>query len=38
MMNRRIHIILAVLLPVLPQMGLADEKRGNIQHDAEKAI
>jgi len=35
MMNRRVHITLAVLLLALPLMGLADAKKGEIQHDAE---
>ena len=34
-MNKRIQITLAVLLLALPLMGLADAKKGEIQHDAE---
>jgi len=35
MMNKRVQITLAVLLLALPLMGLADAKKGEIQHDAE---
>ncbi len=35
MMNIRLNITLAALLFALPQMGLADAKKGEIQHDAE---
>jgi hypothetical protein len=35
MMIKRVYIVLAVLLFALPQSGLADAKKGKIQHDAE---
>ena len=38
MMNIRLNITLATLLLALPQLGLADTDKGEIQHDAEYAI
>ena len=35
MTKLRLHIVLASLLLALPQVGLADAKKGEIQHDAE---
>ncbi len=38
MTNLHLNIALAFLLLALPQLGLADTKKGEIQHDAEYAI